>query len=455
MEKSSFFDSVLLPTGVYDREYLAEDFASYFSRFIGNGVFPNPSTGLQLKQNEVPNMEVILQPGFAFINGYKYENDANKTFEVSVADGVNPRKDIIVIQWSRMDRSIVSKYIKGSPGASPQPPTITRSEDYYDLQTCVINVPAAATKITQDLIEDTRLDKKVCGIVTGVVDQVDTTTLYQQIQKDLENFQNISQAEFDQWFADVQGQLSGDVAGKLTIDVAGIKDGSIKVGNSDKLDGLDSTAFTKAYANVTSGSIFDWADSQNQSVMFLCGGPGVTGLPISSTYYNGILMHISSTTKCMILFRRASSGITTQAAIAIKNNNAWSEFFDINAKYANNLISPNGNKTVSLADNGSINLGGTVYADGFSQNSDAFGQPVEIGQFLDMHKAGSTSDHDARIYINPSNNRVFLANPNDTNTQGYFVTNPDNNIFQIKKLTQSQYDSLQTKVPSTIYLITG
>ena len=241
----------------------------------------------------------------------------------------------------------------------------------------------------------------------------------------------------------------------LTTQITNILSGALAVGNSNELNGLTSSAFTKSFANITSGSIFDWADTQTQSVMFLCGGPNVTGIPISSTYYNGILFHASNSTKCMILFRRASNGITTQLAIAVKNNNIWTEFFDINAKYANNLISPNGSRIVSLADDGSINFGGKVTANGFIQNSAAYGTPVEIGQFLDMHKDGSTSDHDARIYINPSNNRVFLVNPNDTNTQGYFVTNPDNNIFQIKKLTQSQYDSLQTKVPSTIYLITG
>ena len=43
MEKSSFFNSV---SG--DRKYKAEDWASYFASFIGNGVFPVPSTGLQV-----------------------------------------------------------------------------------------------------------------------------------------------------------------------------------------------------------------------------------------------------------------------------------------------------------------------------------------------------------------------------------------------------------------------
>ena len=46
MEKCSFFNAELVD-GEYDRIYLAEDYARYFSSFIGNGVFPNPSTNLK------------------------------------------------------------------------------------------------------------------------------------------------------------------------------------------------------------------------------------------------------------------------------------------------------------------------------------------------------------------------------------------------------------------------
>lgn len=240
----------------------------------------------------------------------------------------------------------------------------------------------------------------------------------------------------------------------LTTQITNILNGTLAVGNSNKLNGLISSNFTKSFENITSGSIFDWADTQNQSILFMVNGSAVEGVPLPA-YFNGILIHASASTKLCVLFRRANNNITSQIFIAIKNLSVWTSFFEITSKYSHGLISSNGSKTVSLADDGSINFGGRVFANGFSQNPSAYGQPMEIGQFLDMHKAGSTSDHDARIYINPSNNRVFLANPNDTNTQGYFVTNPDNNIFQIKKLTQSQYDSLQTKVSSTIYLITG
>lgn len=63
MEKSSFFNSV---SG--DRVYRAEEWAEYFASFIGNGVFPVPSTSLQVVAGS--GMAVAVKTGKAWINGY-------------------------------------------------------------------------------------------------------------------------------------------------------------------------------------------------------------------------------------------------------------------------------------------------------------------------------------------------------------------------------------------------
>ena len=77
MEKSSFFNAELVD-GEYDRVYLAEDYARYFSSFIGNGVFPNPSNNLKVVASG-ENMKVTVKAGKAWINGYYYENDSDLT----------------------------------------------------------------------------------------------------------------------------------------------------------------------------------------------------------------------------------------------------------------------------------------------------------------------------------------------------------------------------------------
>ena len=69
-----------------DRRYDAKWFALYFATFIGNGVFPNPSTGLQVYENE--NMTTTVKPGKGWINGYFIVNDSDYILEHDLADGV-------------------------------------------------------------------------------------------------------------------------------------------------------------------------------------------------------------------------------------------------------------------------------------------------------------------------------------------------------------------------------
>lgn len=215
MEKSSFFNAQMDASGEYDREYLAEDFASYFSKFISNGVFPNPSTGLQVIAADTPNMTVTLSVGYGYINGYKYENTTPLTFSIGVADGVLNRKDAIFIRYSKLGRAIKAYKIAGTLGASAVAPSVVRTEDYYDLCVAIISVNAGITAIPQSLIEDTRLNTSLCGIVTGLVEQVDTTTLYNQIQSDLAEFKTVSQAEFNAWFEDINSKLGTEPATAL------------------------------------------------------------------------------------------------------------------------------------------------------------------------------------------------------------------------------------------------
>ena len=53
-----------------DRMYGVQDWREYFATFIGNGVFYNPSTNLQILAYS--GMTVVLKSGKAFYNGTYY-----------------------------------------------------------------------------------------------------------------------------------------------------------------------------------------------------------------------------------------------------------------------------------------------------------------------------------------------------------------------------------------------
>lgn len=185
--------------GGFDRVYLAEQFAAYFASFIGNGVFGSSMQKLEVLAQTEPDMSVKVLSGEAWINGWWYHNTAEYTLQLDIADGVLSRIDAIVVRWGNQERDIWLHVIKGTPSANPVAPTISRDADYYDLQLGTVLVSKGAVKITQSAISDTRLNNAVCGLVTGVVDQIDTTDLYNQFTTYFNEFKEQYQGEFETW----------------------------------------------------------------------------------------------------------------------------------------------------------------------------------------------------------------------------------------------------------------
>lgn len=261
MEKSFFFNAK--KTGdTYDRVYKAEEFASYFAEFIGNGVYPNPSTGLQVVENSEAGMTTVLKPGSAFINGYGYKNTGGIVFEHRVADGVLNRKDAIFIRFDNAGRTIGAIKMEGNPGAEAVAPRVVRTADYFDLCVAVVNVNAGITKITQDLIEDTRMNTEVCGIVHAVVEQIDTTTLYKQVQTDLATFKSVSEADFTEWFNEINAKLGEEPATALQQQI-------------DKIT-PNLTFMYKAFFNLGGWARSSGEFTQTANLVAMDGGPDVT-----------------------------------------------------------------------------------------------------------------------------------------------------------------------------------
>lgn len=177
---SGFFTAEEDGNGGYDRVYTAEQFAYYFSKFIGNGVYMVPSTQLQVSQSPTPNMSVNVAVGDAYINGYFYKNTTVANLSIEIASGPLNRIDMIVLRWDNLTRSIELKVLKGKEASQATPPTLTRNADVYELCLAKVSVSGATSQITNSSITDTRGDNNLCGFVHGVVSQVDTTTLWQQ-----------------------------------------------------------------------------------------------------------------------------------------------------------------------------------------------------------------------------------------------------------------------------------
>ncbi len=164
--------------GEFDRAYKAEDWAWYFATFLASGVFPKPSDGLQVVAHS--GMEVRVNMGYAFINGYAFRNPVSKGVTLDRAEGAHNRVDRVVVRWDLALRDIYIDVLKGVPSAKPTAAALTRNAEIWELAIADIYVGKGATKIQAKDITDQRFNSALCGIVKGTIEEIDASVLTKQ-----------------------------------------------------------------------------------------------------------------------------------------------------------------------------------------------------------------------------------------------------------------------------------
>lgn len=195
MLKYGFFNSV---NG--DRLYDADDISNFFYKLISDGVFVTPSTSLQVTASS--GMTVSVAAGYGMIKAKYINNDSPAYLTLDSADSTNPRLDRVVLGLNYANRAISLYIKKGTAAATPTAPTLTRTAGVlWELSLATIEVSAGATAITQADITDDRGNSELCGYVTGMIQQIDTSALFAQFT-----------AAFYQWFNNLTESLTVEVS---------------------------------------------------------------------------------------------------------------------------------------------------------------------------------------------------------------------------------------------------
>lgn len=181
----------------HDRRYKSNDFRAYYALFIGNGVFYRNSSALKVVEGG--GMTVMLSIGNAFIEGAGYRNTSALAIKLDTADGALSRIDRIVIRNDYKKRNTYAAVLKGTYSAQPQAPALTRNADAYEIAVADVLVAKGAVSVTQADITDTRLNKDLCGIVTALVEQADTTEIFNQFEAYFEEFKAQYIADVVDW----------------------------------------------------------------------------------------------------------------------------------------------------------------------------------------------------------------------------------------------------------------
>lgn len=201
-------------TPVYDRAISSQPLRSLISRLFSNGVLPDVSTNLQVIVGS--DMNVIIQAGFAIVEGCMKLEEDNRTMAIQASNSDYDRIDTVVLRLNTNDDQRYCDFyiVEGTPASSPVRPELTRTESIYELGLADIFVTKTSTTVTQQRITDTRYETERCGVISSL-SQFDTTTIYNQIQADLKDFKSNEQEDFLAWLETIKNILDEDTAGNL------------------------------------------------------------------------------------------------------------------------------------------------------------------------------------------------------------------------------------------------
>lgn len=205
-----FFDSVNS-----DRLYTADQMSEYFEGLVSDGIYQTVGDAFSVTATG-NGLDIAVGTGRGIIKNHWIKNDSALTISLSPADMSNPRRDAVVMRYDSENREM-GLYVKtGTPSAGAFMPEIIKTDILYEIVIAVIYVDKNINILSQSAIQDNR-GTGACPWITGLINQVDTSTLFLQFQAAFEEqftaFQNYisqQQAAFDDFFSQLTQQLKVD-----------------------------------------------------------------------------------------------------------------------------------------------------------------------------------------------------------------------------------------------------
>lgn len=207
-----FWNALKQSNGTYDRVYNSDQISEMFEGLLSDGVFESVGDALIVKEKS--GLTVEVGTGRAWIGDRWMKNDAKLDITLAAAHLTLNRWSAIVIRADYSNRVITIEEKAGAPATTPTKPTMTYNDSIKEKCLAYVYVGKGVTSITQTNITDCRADTSICGWVTGVVTQVDTSQLFLQYQAAYERqlttmqaWENAQKTAFDSWFSTLTDQL--------------------------------------------------------------------------------------------------------------------------------------------------------------------------------------------------------------------------------------------------------
>lgn len=207
-----FFNAIKQSDGTYDRTYNSDQISAMFEGLLTDGVFESVGDALIVKEKS--GLTVEVGTGRAWIGDRWMKNDAKLDITLAAAHLTLNRWSAIVIRADYSNRTISIVEKAGTPATTPTKPTMTYNDSIKEKCLAYVYVGKSVTSVTQINITDCRADNNVCGWVTGVIQQVDTSQLFLQYQAayeqqlaNMQAWQAEQELAFSTWFSALTDQL--------------------------------------------------------------------------------------------------------------------------------------------------------------------------------------------------------------------------------------------------------
>lgn len=175
---SGFFNSKGL-----DRTYTAEDFTTYLSSIICNGILDTYGDCFSLTAAST-GLKVVLGRGKAWINGHYFVNDSRYSIDLTeYQDESLPRyvSIAIVCDTSESVRAVRLEIVPGTPAENPALPVIPTDENRTRLLLYAVRLNVGAASLTKLDWYDYREDSNVCGYCKCILGKCKVTEMQSQL----------------------------------------------------------------------------------------------------------------------------------------------------------------------------------------------------------------------------------------------------------------------------------
>lgn len=196
--RSGFFNSM---NG--DRRYDSVDISLLFDGLISDGVYATFGNGFIV--SALSGMNITVGTGRAWFNHTWSYNDSVMILAVEQAELILDRIDTVVLEVNVTDsvRMNTIKILKGTPSSTPVPPTLTNAAGVYQYPYADIYVASNVTSISNGNITN-RIGTTACPFVTGIIETLDASLLFQTWDANYDAFELANQGTFDAWIAAAQ-----------------------------------------------------------------------------------------------------------------------------------------------------------------------------------------------------------------------------------------------------------